>query len=306
VHTALGPPSTAGAIERILGPELAEFYERREAGLLRLESLSQELIEDNEKYRRQLDGQLQADRTRLASELKAQGEQLESAYHAKDAALVEREQAIALEKVALDLRTAQQVRRDNVKGLKSTIAARAKAFQLTQETQRKRWPIHAIFIALLLASAGMAFHGLFWPPPADATGAALWLHVLRIPTGVIGFAFAAVFYIRWNDQWFRQHADEEFRMRQLELDIDRASWITELAIELRDEKGELTAALLDRLSRGLFTGRSSEAVKHPSQDVLAALLGESKRLRLKSPGFEADVSHRGVRRATDRLTEEEE
>jgi hypothetical protein len=28
-------------------------------------------------------------------------------------------------------------------------------------------------------------------------------------------------------------------MRQLELDIDRASWITELALELRDEKGEL-------------------------------------------------------------------
>ena len=63
---------------------------------------------------------------------------------------------------------------------------------------------------------------------------------------MIGFAFAAVFYIRWNDQWLRQHADEEFRMRQLELDIDRASWITELALELGQEKHEMSTALIAR------------------------------------------------------------
>jgi hypothetical protein len=156
-------------------------------------------------------------------------------------------------------------------------------------------------------SAAVAVIGLFYPPAATAGSTEVWLHLLRVPAGVIGFAFASVFYIRWNDQWFRQHADEEFRMRQLELDIDRASWITELALELRDEKGELTAALLDRLSAGLFTSRSSEAVKHPTQDLLAALLGESSLLRIKSPriGIEAEVGRRGIRRAEERVRDTE-
>ena len=213
------------AIEKALGPELAEFYRRREDGLLRLESLSQKLIEQNEQYRRQLDSERDQERQQLAADAKAGREALEALLEQKDKEIAGREQALASEKASLDLRTAEQVRRDNVKGLKATIAARAKSFTLTKETMKKRWPVHAIFIALLLVSAAVAAFGLT-VPPAATQGPALWLQMVRVPGGVIGFAFAAVFYIRWNDQWFRQHADEEFRMRQLELDIDRASWVT--------------------------------------------------------------------------------
>lgn len=274
--------------------------------MLRLQSLSQQLIEQNEAYRRRVDEQLDADRRKLEAEYKAHAEQLESTFAAKEAALVERETALATEKASLDLRSAQQVRRDNVQKLKATVAARAQSFKLTADTTAKRRPIEYTFIALLVVSAGVAASGLFVPPPLNAGDGALWLHLLRVPAGIVGFASAAVFFIRWNDQWFRQHADEEFRMRQLELDIDRASWVTELALELRDEEAELPAALIDRLSVGLFTGRASEAVKHPTQDVLAALFGESSRLKLKAPiGIEADVTRRGVRRAEDRLSDSE-
>jgi hypothetical protein len=299
--------NTIAAIEKTLGAEFAQFYRKRDESLLRLEALSQKLIEQNEAYRRNVDEKLAADQQALRKELETDRERLEAAYKLKDGAVLDRENNLAKEKLALDLRSAQQVRRDNVKGLKGTIADRTKSFNLTSETQRKRWPIHASFVILLLVSAAVAVIGLFYPPAATAGSTEVWLHLLRVPAGVIGFAFASVFYIRWNDQWFRQHADEEFRMRQLELDIDRASWITELALELRDEKGELTAALLDRLSAGLFTSRSSEAVKHPTQDLLAALLGESSLLRIKSPriGIEAEVGRRGIRRAEERVRDTE-
>ena len=38
----------------------------------------------------------------------------------------------------------------------------------------------------------------------------------------IGLAFAflgvATFFIRWNHQWFQKHADEEFKLKRLDLE----------------------------------------------------------------------------------------
>jgi hypothetical protein len=302
VHNRFTRFNRTTALDKALGPELAEFYRRREEGLLRLEGLTQKLVEENESYRRRVDQEKQEDGKRLAEELRAGREQLDNLLSEKEAAIRTREQTIETEKAALDLRSAQQVRRDNVKGLKSTLAGRAQSFTLTSDTKKKRWPIHVIFIALLLVSAGIAAVGLFVPPGENETGALLWQHLLRVPGGIVGFAFAAVFYIRWNDQWFRQHADEEFRMRQLELDIDRASWVTELALELRDEKGELPAALVDRLSGGLFAPRTSEGVRHPSQDILSTIIGASSRLKLTLPGgIEADIGRSGIKKVQQEL-----
>jgi hypothetical protein len=133
----------------------------------------------------------------------------------------------------------------------------------------------------------------------------LWIHVLRVPLGALGFAVSAVFYIRWNDQWFRQHADEEFRLRQLELDVDRASWVTELALEFRDEKGEIPSGLIERLSNGLFTSfRKTEPVQHPSEDLVSLLLGASSGLRVNVPGIgEATLSRKGLQKFKQEATD---
>ena len=82
---------------------------------------------------------------------------------------------------------------------------------------------------------------------------------------------------RWNDQWFRQHANQEFRFQQLALDVDRAGYAVEMLMEWQEEKGsEMPAVLVDRLTTGLFTDQTTEArVRHPTEDVTSALLKAS-------------------------------
>ena len=116
---------------------------------------------------------------------------------------------------------------------------------------------------------------------------------------MLGFALTAVFYIRWNDQWFRQHADQEFRLQQLALDVDRAGYATEMLLEWQEDKGgEMPAVMLDRLTAGLFTDQTTVArVRHPSEDVIAALLKASSSVRVDVPGIgEATLTGRQIRK----------
>ena len=45
------PLNRAAAIEQALGPEMAEFYRRREEGLVRLESLAQRIVKETHDYK---------------------------------------------------------------------------------------------------------------------------------------------------------------------------------------------------------------------------------------------------------------
>ncbi|WP_447599975.1 hypothetical protein [Nitrospira sp. Nam80] len=92
----------------------------------------------------------------------------------------------------------------------------------------------------------------------------------------IAIAAAIIFYIRWNNEWFSLHSNEEFRLMRLDLDIDRASWVFEMASEWKDDKGsELPADLIDKLSRNLFVqdAGNNRHPKHPSEDLASALWG---------------------------------
>lgn len=89
---------------------------------------------------------------------------------------------------------------------------------------------------------------------------------------------AALFvYIRWVDQWFRQHADEEFRLKRMSLDVDRASWVVETAMEWQAQnKAEIPPQLLEQLTRDLFmTSGQSTGVRHPAEDLANAVLAAS-------------------------------
>ena len=127
----------------------------------------------------------------------------------------------------------------------------------------------------------------------------MWLELGRLPLGVVGFALTAIFYIRWNDQWFRQHADQEFRLQQLALDVDRAGYATEMLLEWQEDKGgEMPAVMVDRLTTGLFTDQTKvAAVRHPSEDITAALLKAASSVRIDLPGIgELSLPGRQIRK----------
>jgi hypothetical protein len=113
----------------------------------------------------------------------------------------------------------------------------------------------------------------------------------------MALAASVVFYIRWTDHWFRQHADEEMRLKRLELDLDRATWVVEMALEWKREKdADIPQELIDRLSRNLFESDSYSRPRHPGEDLASALLGASSALSITIPGLgEAKFDRKGMR-----------
>lgn len=99
------------------------------------------------------------------------------------------------------------------------------------------------------------------------------------------------------NRWFEQHAAAEFLLKQFELDIDRASWVVETAMEWRrDQKSEIPGTLLEGISRNLFAeagGASTE--KHTAADDLAsALVGNASQLKLKLGANEVSFDRKGL------------
>jgi hypothetical protein len=148
---------------------------------------------------------------------------------------------------------------------------------------------------------GFAFWHAITSEPVDTQlgSFGIWLHVLKPIFSGIATAAAVIFYIRWNNAWFHQHANEEFRLKRLDLDIDRASWVVEMALEWKEEKGsEFPSGLADRLSRNLFVDDYQETrhPKHPSEDLASALLGASTSLSMKIPGVgDAVLDRKGIK-----------
>ena len=67
------------------------------------------------------------------------------------------------------------------------------------------------------------------------------------------FAGTVTFFISWNNRWFQQHAQEEFRLKRMELDIDRASWVVEMLFEWNETKDKpLPQGLIETLTKNLF------------------------------------------------------
>ena len=290
------PLNRAEAIERALGPEMAEFYRLREETLSRLEKLTGKLVEETHDYRMKLDAEIAAHKRELTASF-------EKEYEKKNAALKEREQDLNKLRQELDDRSARHARREQSRALQQKISDRSKKFTLTPATRRKRGPVHVIFVGLLSLSGGLIALSLL--SPATATeGASLWLELGRLPLGVLGFALTAIFYIRWNDQWFRQHAEQEFRLQQLALDVDRAGYATEMLLEWQEDKGgEMPAMMVDRLTTGLFTDQTKvERVRHPSEDAITALLKAASSVRVDMPGIgEVSLTGRQIRKVDRNL-----
>ena len=292
------PLNRAVAIEQVLGPEMAEFYQRREEGLSRLETLTQKLVKETHDYRMGLDAEMAEHKRALTASFDEKNQALDAKYEERTAALELHEQELEKLRRDLDDRSARHARREQSRALQQKIADRSEKFTLTTATQRKRLPVHGIFVFLLLLSGGLIARSLLFPAMATE-GGALWLELGRLPLGVLGFALTAVFYIRWNDQWFRQHADQEFRLQQLALDVDRAGYATEMLLEWQEDKaGEMPAVMVDRLTAGLFTDQTTVArAQHPSEDVTAALLKASSGVRIDVPGIgELTFTGRNIRK----------
>ena len=295
------PLNRAEAIERALGPEMAEFYRLREEHLSRLETLTRKLVEETHDYQLRLD-------TETAEHKRKPTASFEKAHKERTDDLQAREQELDKRRQELDDRSARHARREQSRVLQKKISDRSQKFILTPETRRKRWPVHLLFVVLLLLSGGLVLRSALVPPTV-MEGLPLWLELGRLPLGLLGFTLTTIFYIRWNDQWFRQHAEQEFRLQQLALDVDRAGYATEMLLEWQEDKGgEMPPVMVDRLTAGLFTNQATkERVRHPSEDALTALLKAASSVRIAVPAIgEVSLTGRQIRRMEKNLAKKQD
>jgi hypothetical protein len=208
---------------------------------------------------------------------------LEDANLAKNKDLADREDDFRKEKAGLDARENTVVRRDLLAKIEKILGVQ-KNITITAETLKKRQPIH--FICLATMGLGLCFiaafgYKTFTDPTADLH------HIIPLSTGIVLFVSTAIFYIRWNDLWFKEHANAEFENRKFYVDVVRASWIAELLFEWKDKKEvPFPDQLITSYTTGLFQNSDIvKTTKHPFDD-LKSLAGSVSEIKFtKKDGF---------------------
>ncbi|QJR36783.1 hypothetical protein [Gemmatimonas groenlandica] len=304
---AFEPYGAVGAesLDVALGPVLGEFYRRREASVNQIEQALRELVAQSVDARRELDRRADVERQNLLAEIDAERLKTTAMLDARDNELREKDHALSAREATLDDRTNTHARREIHKELKAKFAERAESFSLTPETGAKRGVVQTAFWLLLLFTLAVATINI-WEAVRlfDASTQPNWWLTTIASRGLISaFAFiaAVVYYIRWADSWSERHAAEEFKLKRLELDMDRASWLVEMALEWQEKKGsQIPPELVLQLSRNLFSVESDNArVQHPAEDIAAAVLGSASSLRIALPGGEATFDRKALRHISE-------
>ncbi len=286
---------TRNSLAALIGDEAKSHFEAREAELLRLEKISEKTLNSitsqAAKLRSQLESEFNKRQKVLEKEHEAARQSLEDKHETKDQALNEREEFLNAKIKEIDDRESKHVRRTLREDLKKQLEKRSERFELTKGTVGLRKPIYRFTLALLaffgigLAAFSYLSFEQFSKETAASTTEIITLSLKQLAFA-LGFGSTAIFFIRWNNQWFRQHAREEFRLKRLDLDLDRASWVVEMALEWSDEKGtEIPKELVERLTANLFVDDDiKEEALHPADQLASALLGASANANLKLPG----------------------
>lgn len=239
--------------------------------------------------------------------------ELEELYSRKtiqlEKAIAERRTRLEADEVRLQEKQRELDDRDNthvrraIRGeLIETIRNRQKTFSISKDTTRLRWPIHAVFLLLLLGtSTGAVWSLSTWVSLAvnKKEGWDPFLITLAIKSIVFTFGFltSAGLYISWINRWFDKHAEAQFHTKQFEIDINRASWAVEAALEWKASQSEqMPDALLMGITKNLFDSQISDHANYAPLDALASsILGSASNLKLNVGGSELSFDRKGIK-----------
>lgn len=193
-----------------------------------------------------------------------------------------RVEEFAAEVAKFDSRESKLVRRTLLDKITQETDVAGKA-GVSENTHSKRWWIHVFVWIALLSSGTLA---VVFANKILSAQTVDWHFIAPLSAGVLSFVATMVYYLKWNDRWFREHADSEFAAQRLKMDILRASWIAELVHEWAKEgKGDLPPELITAYSRNLFTGgKGSRLSEHP-MDHMTSLLKRATEIQVGKTGF---------------------
>lgn len=255
--------------------------------LERLEQLNEELISKTHEYRSSLDHELANHRLRLDAEHSKRQIEQDEAHSLQLADLAAERESILKQKQALDDKSNTHARREIRKDILREIKSRQTVFSLTHGTNSLRKPIAGGMILLITFFSAMTFFSS-WELYSQFQTADT-RHLIIATLKQVGFTAGTVgsilFAIRWMNRWFELHMNSEFALKQLELDMERASWLVETSLEWKEVKGAgMPPELLNALSKNLFESHQEavESLVHPADQLASALVGSASAIRLQA------------------------
>ncbi|WP_147395172.1 hypothetical protein [Azospirillum cavernae] len=248
-------------------------------------------------------------RAKIEDEFRIARENLEEQHRSRTERLEASELELEARRKALDDRDNTHARRQIRSDLKKRIEDHATTFRLTAGTRTLRLPIHVLtWIGLAVLGAATYYfsadinHMVSEAAARDKAIGATEVVVLALkPLGLtVAFLGLLTWYLRWMNRWFERHSEAEFQLKQFELDVDRASWVVETALEWRQEQqAPMPDHLIESISRNLFSRSEKDeaADMHPADYLASALLGRASGLKLKLPGADLEYDGKALKEA---------
>lgn len=283
----------------ILGSENESILEPHVALLSKLESAATEQIARTNDFVHELTLKYDERNQELNDQYQARRQKLEEEIEAKVVALKSEEQALEARKKVLDDRTNTHARRAIREDLILTLKERQAEFSVSPKTRSLRSPVHVVFIALLAATFGGALWSLYvWGVGAnDAWGTITVTSAIKTAIFSFGFLTSAGLYISWMTRWSDKHAEAQFQLKQFEIDINRASWAVEAALEWKGAQGEqMPDVLLAGITKHLFDINAAESAEYSPLEALAtSILGSASNLNLDMNGNKVAFDRKSIR-----------
>lgn len=290
-------PAKAVALRERFTAEQKQYLEQSELVVGQLRDTARQVLVESIESRATLDREFAEKRKALEEEHASRRRELEAEVARVKAELENQRAALDARIRAVADREALHERRAKGQQLHQDLRARRAQTSLSKETNRTRVWVHVLCVLTLLVLS-LAFFGVI-PVPLDGESAVgVWAQQIRRVFVGAGLGGVLWFYIRFTADWFKKHSETEFRLRQFELDVDRANWLVEVTREWADAKVEPTPGLIDAISRGMFT--SVEARTEPPVSALTELarhMERGERVRVKMGENEVELGRGGVKAA---------
>lgn len=256
-----------------------------------MEEVSRRLTEDSLSY---------------SKKLKRERAELEDEFRSKEESLKQKVQELKEKEQSLDLADAKTSRRKIRGELREKLEDWLKDFNFTRSTSTDRGALllvillGIIFSGYILFETSTSINTILNGTTAGGTPSPSSLNFLlyfKLAASSVFFSGLVVYLIRWQSNWVKQRTQEEIRLVNTSIDVERASWVLESLLELKGEGlNEMPPVLLEAVTRGLFEKNDATKGARVENNEILTLLKAGKSIELDVYGNKVILDKSGLRK----------
>lgn len=278
-----------------LSPEGAERFreglEHQHSVILeRLENAAVSQLEANQKHAQKID-EIHAEQRKT----------LEDEHSNKLKVLAEEKKELERLRAELNDRENTHERRAIRDAINNRIDDRLKNIQFSEGTKlasKKVLSSYIIFLLIIFA-ANVYFAYQVSNTYVLGVSTSQWIvaHIKSALSALVFIGFAT-YFMRWLTREYTELANSETAIRNYQLDMERSSWIVEMALEWRKEQSnDIPEPLIRGLTHGLFQDdkKCSHDDDSAADSLASAILGKSARVRLNTGAADIEFDSKGIK-----------